>query len=192
MKTITTICKECGKKFEKSVSEYNRSEQKGMKHFCNNTCSAIYVNTHMSMENRKKCGDKIKIHAGNRQDNYSGFKYFINKSKVRTQYEIPDIDVEYLKKLWDTQRGICPYTNLEMTLPKNTLEYHSKRSRCPKRASLDRIDSSRGYIKGNVEFVCYAINLAKNSFTREEMKEFLSEIGGRGENRIPVSDSFNL
>lgn len=56
------------------------------------------------------------------------------------------------------------------------MAYHSKESCSLKRASLDRIDSSKGYIKGNVEFVCYAINLAKNSFTRDEMKEFLKEV----------------
>jgi hypothetical protein len=44
------------------------------------------------------------------------------------------------------------------------------------RASLDRIDSSKGYIKGNVEFVCLAINFAKNDFKKEEMKSFIKEI----------------
>ena len=46
----------------------------------------------------------------------------------------------------------------------------------PRKASLDRINSSKGYVKGNVEFVCSSINLAKNSFTREQMKEFLRSI----------------
>lgn len=83
-----------------------------------------------------------------------------------------EIDVQYLKELWDNQNGICPYTGIKMLLPKTSTDFfHSL-----KKASLDRIDSKKGYIKGNVEFVCSAINLAKNSFTREEMKEFLSEI----------------
>lgn len=43
------------------------------------------------------------------------------------------------------------------------------------KASLDRIDSSKGYIEGNVEFVCSAINLAKNNFSKEAMVSFLQE-----------------
>ncbi len=85
-----------------------------------------------------------------------------------------ELDVKYLKELWESQNGICPYTGIKMLLPETT----SQMFRSPKKASLDRIDSSKEYTRGNVEFVCQAINLAKNSFTREEMKEFISEIGG--------------
>lgn len=85
-----------------------------------------------------------------------------------------NIDTSYLKTLWETQRGICPYTGIKMLLPNNTKTYakvHSLR-----KASLDRIDSTKGYTKGNVEFVCYAINLAKNKFTKDEMKDFIREL----------------
>jgi len=83
-----------------------------------------------------------------------------------------DLDVEYLRQLWENQDGTCPYTKIRMLLPKTSGDSF----RSPKKASLDRIDSSKGYERGNVEFVCCAINLAKNSFTREQMKEFLKEI----------------
>lgn len=84
-----------------------------------------------------------------------------------------NLDVKYLKELWDKQNGICPYTKIKMVLPKTSAEWNI---RSLKKASLDRIDPRQEYKKGNVEFVCLAVNLAKNSFTREEMKEFLSEI----------------
>ena len=92
----------------------------------------------------------------------------------RKKYGNSTIDVEYLKEMWNKQRGICPYTGIKMILPSTTQEYSLLHS--PKKASLDRIDSTKGYSKGNVEFVCCTINLAKNSFTRNEMKEFFSEI----------------
>jgi hypothetical protein len=139
----------------------------------------------MSVENRKKCGEKIKIHAGNRQDKNSPFRYFLGKSNSASRVKLYGhslLTLEYLTELWDSQAGICPYTNLKMKLPKNTLEYHSKISRCPTRASLVRIDSSKGYVPGNVEFVCYTINLAKNTFSREEMLEFISKIKNAGNN----------
>ena len=94
-----------------------------------------------------------------------------------------NIDIVYLKELWNKQNGICPYTGIKMILPKNTKENQSIHS--PKKASLDRIDSSKEYTKENVEFVCCSVNYAKNSFTREEMKEFFEEIGGPAGHRLP-------
>ena len=131
----------------------------------------------MSSEFRRNHCYAISKHAKNRQNEYSPFVYFIAKSKSedrKRHYGIPTITKKYLKQLWDQQKGICPYTGIKMILPENSQKYYKTRS--PKRASLDRIDSSKGYVEGNVEFVCLTINLAKNSFTREEMKEFLTEI----------------
>ncbi len=176
MKTVTVKCQECKNEFEKRKAEFTRSEKKGMKHFCSPSCSTTHRNKNLPVEEYRKHCYNIAQHAGCRQDEHSCFRYFINKSKSRNRYDTPNINVQYLKELWEKQTGICPYTKLKMILPKNTMAYHSKESCSLKRASLDRIDSSKGYIKGNVEFVCYAINLAKNSFTRDEMKEFLKEV----------------
>jgi len=85
-----------------------------------------------------------------------------------------NIDANYLKELWNKQHGICPYTGIPMLLPRNTK--HDPSLRSLKKASLDRIDSAKGYVKGNVEFVCMFVNLAKNSFPRQEVKEFLRMI----------------
>lgn len=176
MKTTKVKCAECGNTFEKRNADYNRTEKAGSRHFCSRSCSVICGNKEMSPSRKNSCGKRIKTYAGNRQDEYSPFKSYLSKwraSMIRHKNEI-NIDVKYLKHLWDVQCGKCPYTGLSMILPKNTNEY--MKSRSLKKASLDRIDSSKGYLKGNVEFVCYAINMAKNSFTREEMKEFIEEM----------------
>lgn len=44
------------------------------------------------------------------------------------------------------------------------------------RASLDRIDSTKGYIKGNVQFVSTPINLMKQSMSDLETKQYLKQI----------------
>jgi hypothetical protein len=46
----------------------------------------------------------------------------------------------------------------------------------PRRASLDRIDSSRGYVPGNVEWVCMFINYGKNSWSREAVNGVLDQV----------------
>jgi hypothetical protein len=63
---------------------------------------------------------------------------------------------------------------IKMILPKST--HKSRFVRSLKRASLDRIDASKGYLKNNVEFVCFGVNLAKCNFTKEEAISFFKEI----------------
>lgn len=172
MKTIKVKCAECKNEFEKSISEYKRSEKLGKRHFCCISCCISTRNRELSPEYRKKCYD-ISKHAGNRQDDYSPFRIYLNKGRSSMKSHKCEIDINYLKEIWDKQKGICPYTGIKMILPKTTKEYSI---RSLKKASLDRIDSSKEYVNGNVEFVCYAINMAKNSFSREEMKEFLLDM----------------
>lgn len=43
-------------------------------------------------------------------------------------------------------------------------------------ASLDRIDSSKGYIKGNVQFVSLPINYMKSTKSDIEIRQFLKQI----------------
>ncbi|MEO1762237.1 MAG: hypothetical protein AAFR83_09750, partial [Cyanobacteria bacterium J06629_18] len=44
------------------------------------------------------------------------------------------------------------------------------------RASVDRIDSSIGYIRGNIEFVAVIANFAKNVFTKQDVIEFCHDV----------------
>lgn len=46
----------------------------------------------------------------------------------------------------------------------------------PRRASLDRIDSSIGYIPGNIRFVSVMANYCKNSFSDQEVFEFCQAV----------------
>lgn len=45
-----------------------------------------------------------------------------------------------------------------------------------KNASLDRIDSLKGYIKGNIQFVSVAANFAKSDFSEKEFLEFCEAV----------------
>jgi hypothetical protein len=181
MKTTKVKCTECGTEFEKRNADYNRTERLGKRHFCNRSCSVSNRNKNWPLNERRKYCYQIKQHAGNRKDEFSPFRYFIIKSRVfsrREKYGSPTIDVEYLKDLWRRQNGICPYTGIKMILPQNTKENMSIHSL--KKASLDRIDSTKGYLKGNVHFVCLSINLAKKNFPHEDMIEFIKEIKNAG------------
>lgn len=61
-------------------------------------------------------------------------------------------------RLWTQQKGICSLSGFGM----NPLSESSW-----DRPSLDRIDSRKGYIPGNVQWVCWAVNLMKQTLEQE-------------------------
>ena len=62
---------------------------------------------------------------------------------------------------------MCPYTGAKLIHP-----IRMKDEGLIYMASLDRIDSSIGYMKGNIQFISAAANLAKNNMSHEQMIEF--------------------
>ncbi|UVY48073.1 MAG: hypothetical protein [Bacteriophage sp.] len=53
------------------------------------------------------------------------------------------------------------------------MTYYFDSGRVPTNLSVDRIDSSLGYIKGNIQLVCMAVNQMKSVLTVEQLKYFL-------------------
>jgi len=111
-----------------------------------------------------------------RLDQYSSFKYSLNKARSRSKSrgETTDLTLEYLKEIWENQKGLCSYTNIKMEMPRSSQDEDIKKS--PTKLSLDRIDPNIGYIQGNVEFVCYCVNVMKNDFTKDQMITFINQI----------------
>ena len=177
MKKTGVKCDQCENLFFKLNKEINRCVKKQMGNYCSISCVAKYRNSLMTKEywkNQYIKNPKIKNFSSNRQDEYSPFRTFINKGRCSIKKRGCSVDVKYLKEIWENQKGICPYTGIKILLPRNTLEYNKIKSL--KKASLDRIDSSKGYVIGNLEFVCCGINFAKNNFTKKDMTSFLNEI----------------
>lgn len=80
---------------------------------------------------------------------------------------INNVTIEYLKWLLEEKQNFkCNVTGIPIRLyksnEKNVL-YNS--------ASLDRIDSSKGYIEGNVQWVCLGVNYMKMNFSNDELLE---------------------
>jgi len=73
-----------------------------------------------------------------------------------------EINLEDLLELWHAQKGRCAISNYPMQHTMSSLFS----------VSVDRIDSSQGYTKSNIQLVCQGINFAKNHYSNEEMIEF--------------------
>ena len=88
------------------------------------------------------------------------------KDPIKREY---NLDIDYVMQLWTAQNGICALTHIKMTH-----EFNNMRS-----VSIDRIDSSKGHIRGNIQLICMSINRMKNNHTQAETMQFVREIRER-------------
>lgn len=170
MKTIALQCANCGRDFDKELKEHKRQIKKGAtRFFCGLSCLAVVRNIeHPNIGNIENFGAKI----GTKKDEYTPFRYFVLRAKYRSNkkgYQC-NITPEYLKLLWEQQEGKCQFTNWKIILPHGT-DYGWDTS-SPMNASVDRIDNSKGYVEGNVRFISYMANLARQTFTDDQLINF--------------------
>lgn len=172
MSKITLSCDTCNKEFEKSRNEYNRRIRLGKdKFYCSLSCSG------KNPENVKhivatKSGYPVWEHNPKKHDEYSKFRPILRVCRQRNKDF--DLTLNYLKELWESQNGICPFTGFE--LEARTYDGKSDNPLNIRSASLDRIDNSKGYVKGNVRFVSVMYNFARNKFSDENVIEFAQAV----------------
>lgn len=102
---------------------------------------------------RKKCKCKPKTI---NEVWYEIQKSASGKKSGRKSVDI-DITKDYIVRLFRKQEGKCAISGQKIVLGVN--------------ASLDRIDSSLGYIKGNVQWVNKDVNLMKGMFSLDRFLE---------------------
>lgn len=171
MAKVLINCEICNKEFEREKGEIKRSRKLGRKIYCSLSCAGE-GNKHCLGEYLRK-GNPESLIAANRRDEYTKFKWFMKVIKQRKKEY--NIDLPYLKKLWKEQNGVCPLTGWELTLPKHSCAWDKAENKMY-RASLDRIDSDKGYNKGNVRFISVIANYCKNDFTDKEVILFCESV----------------
>lgn len=168
---ISLKCKNCSADFLYAKKELNRQVKKGRTQdsiFCSLRCARTFKNNNPSEEeSRKRAATISRRNLGNSYAKKGEFTYYLKKCRDRVKWET-DLDEDYLQTLWDYQKGRCAISGAPIILKSG--------KSAPSSASLDRVDSSLGYVKGNVQFTAYSINLAKNKFSDDEIKQFLKSI----------------
>jgi len=166
MKVQKIICEECGFEFEKLNKEVNRSLKLERKQYCSMTCAK------KSSENLEhlasiRTQETSQLIPENRLDEYTIFRTHLRRALTRKHF--CDLTLEDLKEVWEQQEGKCVYSKVNLTsasyLQPNNLIYTM---------SLDRIDSSIGYTKTNIQFISMAMNYLKNRMSHNEMLEVLA------------------
>lgn len=160
--TIKLRCTYCKKEFERLLTEYNRGKNKDV--FCSRSCFRTLQN---KLYPTKSKTDHLK--SNNRLDDFTSFRYFLARARYRKKLS-QNLTLEYLKTLWENQKGICPFTGWELILPRTTTGFEAGTN--IKNASLDRIDNNKGYEAGNVRFISLIANYARNSFCDDDLINF--------------------
>lgn len=77
-----------------------------------------------------------------------------------------DLTNDFLSLLWEEQDGKCALSGA-------TLGYIGTGWNA---ASIDRIDSTKGYVMGNVQWVCWRVNDAKANMQNEDFINFCAAV----------------
>lgn len=112
--------------------------------------------------------------SGNRSKLWKGIgdipRSYINSMKSGAELRNIEFDLtdEYMWNLYNKQHGRCKLSGLEIIFG----THNNQRKLSPRyTASLDRIDSKKGYIVGNVQWVHKDINRIKNNFSQDRFIE---------------------
>jgi hypothetical protein len=98
-----------------------------------------------------------------------------------------DVGIEYLWDLFQKQEGRCALSGEKLEIPTDSMAWRSQSRRT---ASLDRIDSSVGYIEGNLQWVHKDCQMMKWKFSQNNFVSMCEKIanyqGKANELKIPI------
>ena len=80
-----------------------------------------------------------------------------------------NLTYEYIKYLYETQKGLCAISGIPMTK-----EYGS--GILDTNISVDKIDPKKGYVIGNIQLVCWAVNRMKGTMNLEQLIFFCQNV----------------
>ena len=160
---LQSWCKSCNKARNKA-SEYIYYKCE----ICSGSYRRMKKSPKAERERSKKCDkctrDYNLAKRGGHAHNYTGTQYFAGrliagwKHSAKKRGHVWELQKSDLDTIFNSQSGYCALSGIQMV--------HELSS--PYRPSIDRIDSSVGYILGNVQFVCSVVNVIKNKIDEQE------------------------
>lgn len=169
---IRLKCDVCSTEFERHRSEVERNKKLGRGVFCSLRCAGVKNAKSLPPSAKGVVPPQFVGKSGNRRDELSPFRRHL--ACMRQRGRECSVTLEELKAQWDNQQGVCPFTGWLLDNPATSTP--EKFTFHPRRASVDRKDSSKGYTKDNIQFVALIAQFAKNSFTEEELLEFCGRV----------------
>lgn len=170
MKVINLIGRQFGKLTVIMRASSNRSGQATW--LCNCDCGneKVYSSDHLTRKTNpvKSCGCLLKGRKGKEHPSWSGigdmsgnwwYNHVERERKQGIRNKVPvTITKEYAWELFLKQNKQCALSGLPLVISGNS---------STNTASIDRIDSSRGYEEGNIQWVHKHVNFMKRTYTQD-------------------------
>mgnify|MGYP000843957546 FL=1 len=156
------IAQEVGRKFGKWTVLADAEGKRHRMIKCRCECGNVRVVCRDNVVSGKSTGCRAcSGRAGKNNPRWSGYGDIpgnlwgiLQKSAAARDIEVL-VSIADLQELWEAQDGKCALTGLPLVLASKTNGLT---------ASVDRIDSDVGYVRGNIQFVHKNVNLMKNRF----------------------------
>jgi len=146
---LENICKVCNKEYSKKYHESHKEKAK--------VYMKRYTETHKD--------EIFKQQKEYYKNNIPKYLYKLSKGRARIkniEFTITIKDIENIMPF----NNICIMLNIQMQYNDNKVAYNS--------FTLDRIDNTKGYIRGNINVICHRANVSKNDTTLFEYSEIVN------------------
>jgi len=160
------ICKHCNE--EKFISEFSKNykSKDGLQYRCR-SCDVAYQ-AQRRLNNKDKLSLYYKNYQKKKRENFEyRLQMLINASKQRSKIKNRehDISVQDIKDMYPID-GRCPIFGM-------ILEFNEAgfRDNSP---SIDRIDSSKGYTRDNIQIISWKANRIKGSASLEDLEALVA------------------
>ena len=89
--------------------------------------------------------------------------------------QVIKVDLDYVYDIYAEQDGICALTGEELEFTRGG-EYWLGKWCNPNSCTIDRINSKKGYIEGNIQLVTWKANCIKQHMGNDEFIEFCKDV----------------
>jgi hypothetical protein len=151
------LCPHCDawKQAEGSFVRYSKPLASGAPKY-GSWCKKCIAAKQASYHKRTWGPEKLQFTAHKRTQSARAYLAYLRSKAVRRGGDCLSLDA--LETLWFAQGGKCALTGWPMTM-------ELAKGVVPTNCSIDRVDSLQGYIPGNVQLVCRAVNVAKHDLS---------------------------
>lgn len=130
----------------------------------------------------KGCCKCSKFFTNKGYGDISGSQWGLIKSSALKRNISFDITIEYAWDLFLKQNKCCALSGVELAFAPTSMKCDKKYQT----ASLDRIDSSKGYIVGNVQWVHKDYNIMKNRFSQKYFNDFIIHAASKVQLKVKI------
>ena len=125
------------------------------------TCGKCSLDSKHTSGYCRACSSKLSFAAQKKVDEERPFyrKAIRKKTECKSLGIDYDLSEDYLKSIWT---GICPILSVPIDIKASKQDTYSPH--------LDRVDPTKGYVKGNVQWLSGRANRLKNNITIYELE----------------------